>query len=229
MKNGLSYIRRWMWLFLLIVVLTITAAFTFTYNEISNDLDQYSSEVQKTYPDADKAGNMSISGIKLRIFLLLTGTLFFILLLSVLWLRSAIHQINRPIQKLQRAVSHLAQGKLNETVDIGSTDEFGQIGAGINELAANLQELLLYIWKQTGQCAAIAVKIEAISKEITDEPQAKRAAELTEQLSESIENLREMAKAYVFYEVHLDGEKALAINHPGKKEPPDAPLIKDEA
>ena len=218
-----------MWLFLLLVVLTTAAAFTFTYNEISNDLDQFLSEVPKTYPDADTAGSMGISGIKLRIFLLLTGELFFILLLSILWLRSAIHQINRPILKLQHAVSRLALGKLNETVDIASTDEFGQIGAGINELAANLQELLLYIWKQTGQCAAIADKIEAISKEIPDEDQAKRAAELTEQLSESIENLREMAKAYVFYDVRLDGEKALAINHPGKKEPPGAPIIEDEA
>ena len=227
MKNGLPYIRRWMWLLLLIVIITVTAAFTFVYNEISNTLDVQLLEVQASHR-VDQKTDIGISGIKLRIFSLLTGGLLTILLLSILWLRFTLHQINRPIQKLQRSVSHLAQGKLNETVDINSTDEFGQIGAGINELAANLQELLLYIWKQTGQCMAIVEEINANSGKNKNEIQEKSIDGQIKQLIESIENLREMAKAYVFYDVRLEGEKALAINHPGRNAPPGAPLIKDE-
>lgn len=215
-------------MFLLIVVLTTTAAFTLVYNEISDVLDLYAGEVTAATA-GDTTAEINIAGIKLRVFLLLTGGLLTTFLLSILWLRSAIHQINRPIHELQRAVSRLAHGELNETVDIGSHDEFGQIGAGINELAANLQELLLYIWKQTGQCTAIVKQLNEIVAEIQNEPNARKADELVRCLSESVENLKEMAKAYVFYDVRLEGEKALAINHPGKKEPPGAPIIEDES
>jgi hypothetical protein len=41
------------------------------------------------------------------------------------------------------------------------------------------------------------------------------------QLSESIDDLREMAKSYVFYDVSLDGNTTQAINEPGKKSPPE--------
>ena len=227
MKNGLPYTRRWIWLYVLIVVLTTAATFIFVYNEISNNLMQHLPDPQASQ-DATHGKDISASAVKLRVFLLLTGGFFTILLLSILWLRSTIHQINRPIKKLQRAVSRLAQGQLDVTVDISSADEFGRIGAGLNELAANLQELLLYIWKQTGQCTASVEKLDFVSGEIPDDAQAQRADEIIQQLNESIENLKAMAMAYVFYDVSLEGEKALAINHPGKKAPPGAPVIEDE-
>ena len=228
MNRGLSHIRRWMWLFLLIVVLTSAAAFIMVYNEISSTLDTYQLEASAPSQNNVKASYVGYSGIKLRIILLLTTGYLFILILSVVWLRSAMRQINRPLQKIQSAVSNLAQGKLNETVDISGADEFGQIGSGINELAANLQELLLYIWKQTGQCMNIIDQVRHNAGDCQEEMMRGHADAQIQQLSESIGNLREMAKSYVFYDVRLEGDKALAINRPGKKEPPGVPLAADE-
>lgn len=228
MNRGLSYIRRWMWLFLLIVVLTSAAAFIMVYNEISSTLDTYQLEASAPSQNNAKAPHVGYSSIKLRILLLLTSGYLFILILSVVWLRSAMRQINRPLQKIQHAVSNLAQGKLNETVDISGADEFGQIGSGINELAANLQELLLYIWKQTGQCMSIIDQVRRNAGDCQEETTSRHADAQIQQLSESIRNLREMAKSYVFYDVRLEGDKALAINRPGKKEPPGVPLAADE-
>jgi len=48
------------------------------------------------------------------------------------------------------------------------------------------------------------------------------------QLKESVENLREMAKAYVFYDVRIEGDKTLAINSPGKTDLPGTEVPADE-
>ena len=132
-------------------------------------------------------------------------------------------QINRPIHAIRRAIYRLAQGKLNETVTIDSTDEFAQIGSNINELAANLQELLLYIWKQTGQCMSTVGKIGDNLDHQVDPAVLGETKEQLEELLSAIENLREMAKAYVFYDVRLEGEQAIAINRPGQETPPETP------
>jgi methyl-accepting chemotaxis protein len=197
---------------LLLVVLTTLMAYTFIYKELIQ-YSIFSAAIADLNPiDKQSASFTQTSGFKLRILLLLSAGMLFIVFFSLIWFRIALRHIQRPIRTIQQAVFRLAQGKLNETVAIESTDEFGQIGSSINELAANLQELLLYIWKQTGQCVHNLERIK-----LGNDPQISQQDLL--ELSRAIESLREMAKAYVFYDVHLDGEKALAINQPGQKEP----------
>lgn len=221
-KNGFSHIRRWLWLYLFIVVFTTLAAYLIVYNEISSLLTLHASMFDATNSTAAQESSATLlAGIKLRILLLLTAGFLAVLFFSIVWLRSASRQINRPISAIRRAVFRLAQGKLNETVTIDSSDEFGQIGSGINELAANLQELLLYIWKQTGQCLTTVERIKNNSNLQDDQRLSAETTLHLQELSAAIENLREMAKSYVFYDVRLDGEHAVAINQPGREEPPE--------
>jgi methyl-accepting chemotaxis protein len=129
-------------------------------------------------------------------------------------MRMASQRLARPVRVLSNALSRLSRGQLNETVTLDTTDEFSQIATGINELAANLQELLLYIWKQTGQCLE---KIEYLENSDGSENQHQLPSESLEQiklLNKAVHDLREMAKAYVFYDVYLDGDKTLAVNDP---------------
>ena len=116
-----------------------------------------------------------------------------------------------------RALEQLARGRLNETVSIETPDEFVRMGASINELAANLQELLLYVWKQTGKCLAMLEHIHNNPDLHHDRRLTLESLGYLKQLTESVDNLREMAKSYVFYDVSLDGNKTEAINEPGKK------------
>lgn len=216
-KNGFSHIRKWLWGFLFLVILTAAFTFLLTYQEILRSLDEAvlgssGSSVSAGQPIAA----VQWTALKFRLHLLFTAGLVVISAGGYLWIRVVSQHLNRPIRVIRQALSRLASGKLNETVSLETTDELGQIGAGINELAANLQELLLYIWKQTGECNFL---LEQIKENHSGNPaQAPNAVnpEQLHKLDEAIQNLREMAKAYVFYDVRLDGEQALAVNEPGK-------------
>lgn len=216
-KNGFSHIRRWLWVYLLLV--TLTAAFTFLliYLEIVGSLE---SSIFTTAGTGPHPGHLSSAAewtaFKYRLFILFTTGMTVIGAMGYLWIRVVSRQLDRPIRVIRQALSRLASGKLNETVSLDTPDEFGKIGAGINELAANLQELLLYIWKQTGECNYLLEQIkDGHSGNPAPNPKPLDMQQL-HKLDEAIQNLREMAKAYVFYDVRLDGEQALAVNEPGK-------------
>lgn len=212
--NGFSHIRRWLLLYVAIIVLTTLVAYLYIYNELTSMLAADTLITAGAVADSTlpKVPPLTLAGLKLRILLLLTISFLFVLFFSVLWFRTALHQINRPIHTIRRAVMRLAQGKLNETVALETQDELGQIGASINELAANLQELLLHIWKQSGQCITTVEQIEHDEKQLKGDTSIR-----LRQLKAAIENLRELAKAYVFYDVHIEGDQIMAINEPGRK------------
>ncbi|MFZ1985733.1 MAG: HAMP domain-containing protein [Desulfatitalea sp.] len=224
-KNGFSHIRKWLWLYMLAVLLTTLAVYIFVYDEIATVLTLNAGSVIATQTGSQGTSATILAGLKLRVLLLMTAGLLVVLLVSIVWLRISLRQINRPIHSIRRAVFRLAQGKLNETVTIDSIDEFGQIGSSINELAANLQELLLYIWKQTGQCLTTLEELQGDSEGRKNNPLPAQTIEQLQQVTASIEKLREMAKSYVFYDVRIDGEQAVAINEPGQKESAPFSLI----
>ncbi len=220
-KNGFSHINRSLWLFSLIVMLSTTAVYLLVFHEVVSTL-----KTQALLPAALSQSPQpvnptdSLSSLKIRIILILSTGLLAIFLFSIIWARMAARQINRPIHAIRHAVLRMAQGKLNETVSIDSIDDLGQIGGGINELAANLQELLLYIWTQTGQCMT---KLEIIQEHLdrcNDPVDGAEMRESLRHLTAAVENLRLMANAYVFYDVCLEGDRAQAINLMNINKPP---------
>lgn len=221
-KAGLSHIRRWMWVYVFLVVVSTLAAYTFVYHEISRSIILSGPAADFNAANGPTSFTVHLGSLRLRVLLLLTSGFLAIGLLSIIWMRMALRHINRPVHAIHHAVFRLAQGKLNETVMIESTDEFGQIGASINELAANLQELLLYIWKQTGQCITALEEMKYGLKSQELEHLSGLTDKHLQELTRGIQNLREMAKAYVFYDVQLDGEKALSISQPGQRPSADA-------
>lgn len=217
-KNGFSHIRKWLWGYAFVIVLLVFMLFGFTYKEISDLLTMQnwtaSTDIK---PYVNSPLPAILSGIKIRVLFIMTVGFLALFFITIAWFRFTIHRINVPIYAIRRAVYRLAQGKLNETVSIESNDEFGQIGSNINELAANLQELLLYIWKQSGQCIVCLDNIKKSADPNGEPLSITDAKQQLEELSAAIENMRQMAKAYVFYDVRLDGEQTLAINNPGQE------------
>ena len=217
-KNGISHIRRWLWGFLLLVILTAAFIFLLVYQEIIGTLDTaLFGNAGAGFPTGHPFTAIQWTAVKFKLFILFTTGLILLSALGYVWIGVISRRLNRPIRVIRHALSRLASGKLNETVSLETTDEFGQIGAGINELAANLQELLLYIWKQTGECNDL---LEQIKDDKADNPKKQTNSlnmDRLFKLDEAIQNLRNMAKAYVFYDVRLDGEQALAVNEPGKE------------
>ena len=219
-KIVFSHIHTWLLIFWAIVMATTIATFLLLYGEINSAVGTIimeqpadgGSSANAAY--STRATDQRLAGLKIRVMLLLSGGIFVIGGFGFLWMRMASQRIARPVRILSNALSRLSRGQLNETVTLDTTDEFSQIATGINELAANLQELLLYIWKQTGQCLE---KIEHLENSSGSENQHQLPSESLEHiklLNKAVHDLREMAKAYVFYDVYLDGDKTLAINEP---------------
>jgi methyl-accepting chemotaxis protein len=216
-KFFFSHIRRWLMLLLALVVLTTIATYLLTYIEINRTLSNYS-ELSVDGPAVSNKGSDYLTGLKIRLLLLLSGSTLLICGLGYVWIGFVARRLNQPLHLISMALAQMSRGKLTETVTIETPDELSQIATGINELAANLQELLLYIWKQSGQCLDKLNQLEVDAD--SDEPSKMTATHLDHlnQLNKAVHDLRDMAKAYVFYDVHLQDEKALAITEPGQSE-----------
>jgi methyl-accepting chemotaxis protein len=209
--------RRWM-LFYLVLVLVVTAVlWALIYLGMVGILAAYAPSAVTSGAAAPNHLPLALADLKSIVLLLLISGLLLSAGLGYFWYRILSRRFDRSVIALLRALEQMARGRLNETVSIDTPDEFGRMGASINELAANLQELLLYIWKQTGQCLTMLEHIHNNPDLRHDRRLTLESMDYLNQLTESVDDLREMAKSYVFYDVSLDGNKTLAINEPGKK------------
>lgn len=216
-KFSVSHIQTWLVIFLVMVILTTIAVYLIAYVEITRTLASVYNAApgSETSTVIQQAKQAEFSGLKIRLLLLLSAAILIICALGYLWVGLATRQLKRPLRIISRAISRMARGKLNSTVTIASQEEFTQIATGLNELAANLQELLLYIWKQSGQCLVQLEKLEVDPAHDGDAHLTAAQLDHIHQIYKSVDSLRNMAKAYVFYDVHLEGEHTLSISEPG--------------
>ena len=202
----------------LVLVLVVTAVlWALIYLGMVGILAAYAPSAVTSGAAAPNHLPLALADLKSIVLLLLISGLLLSAGLGYFWYRILSRRFDRSVIALLRALEQMARGRLNETVSIDTPDEFGRMGASINELAANLQELLLYIWKQTGQCLTMLEHIHNNPDLRHDRRLTLESMDYLNQLTESVDDLREMAKSYVFYDVSLDGNKTLAINEPGKK------------
>jgi methyl-accepting chemotaxis protein len=217
-KIGLSQIRRWLLLCLIMVSMAAMAIFLLVYFEISSVIETGAAAGGIQTGQVDPVTiRTALMGLRLRLVLLFGGALIFLFIAGYAWMAMAARRIEKPLRIIERALGQLARGRLNETVVVDTPDEFGRIGAGINEVAVNLQELLLYIWKQTGHCLTLLDQINNHPDLCRDRHLTLETLGYLKQLAEAIDDLREMAKAYVFYDVSIEGNRTHAINEPGRE------------
>lgn len=205
----MPYIRKCLLLYLVVVMLITMASYSFIYIDITHNVASID------FGDSlSKSGDESLppAGLELRLLVVLICGLVVCAVFGYLWLGFVARRMGRPVRTISKAISKLAKGQLNETVTINTSDEFEQIGTSLNELAANLQELLLYIWKQSGQCQALLDQIHSNPDLQHDKRLTLESLGYLKQLSEAIDNLRDMAKAYVFFDVTIEGAKTRAID-----------------
>lgn len=197
------------------VILTTTATFLFAYVQVTRSVSDVLALTGAESSGVLQKGHSQLTGLNIRLLLLFSGAIIVISGIGYLWVGLASRQLNRPLRTISKALSRMARGKLNETVTIDAPEEFSQIATNINELAVNLQELLLYIWKQSGQCLEKLDQLEADGISGENHPMSAAHLDHIQQLYKAVEGLRNMAQVYVFYDVHLEGKRALAISEPG--------------
>jgi methyl-accepting chemotaxis protein len=217
-KNGFSHIHKWLLIYLSAVLLTTMAVYLLIYTGVASALTTLGLEGAAS-GGVGQTSSSIVAGIKLRLLLYLGGGFMLLVICGGIWVGMTTRHIGRPVHTIATAMSKLVKGQLNETVAVETSDEFEQIGACINEVAANLQELLLYIWKQTGQCHDLLDHIHCNPDLRHDKRLTLESLGYLKQLSAAIDDLREMAKAYVFYDVSIEGTNTHAISEPGDGTP----------
>lgn len=126
----------------------------------------------------------------------------------------------RPVDEMGKAVYQMANGHLDEMIPVCSCGEIGKMGELINDLAIDLQEILLHVWNHTGQDIVLLDRIvkvcgsksggNGIPDEIKDDLRIVR---------QDIEDMQNMVKAFDYYNVRFEKEKIIA----GEKHNPKKP------
>ncbi|WP_232697370.1 sensor histidine kinase [Brevibacillus daliensis] len=81
--------------------------------------------------------NMDKSLTAVRNLLILAGIGAFLLAIGITWIMAQL--LSRPLIQMQQATKRIAIGELETRLEIESKDEFGDLAAAINNLAADLQ------------------------------------------------------------------------------------------
>ncbi len=124
----------------------------------------------------------------------------------------------RPVDEIGKAVYKMANGHLDSMVPVCSGGEIGKIGELINDLAINLQEILLHVWNHTGQDIVLLDRIVKVcgtksgGNGIPDE--IKNDLRIVRQ---DIEDMQNMVKAFDYYNIRFEKEKIIA----GEKHNPE--------
>ena len=138
------------------------------------------------------------------VFLVVIGTIF-------LFMR----RIIRPLDDIGRAAFKMAHGRLDEPVPIRDRNEISKIGELINDLAIDLQEILLHVWNHTRQDIVLMERIAVnMSSQSGGNGMPMDIKEDFYFVKQDIEDMRDMVKAFNYYHVRLDEEKVLANQHP---------------
>ncbi|MBF0495361.1 MAG: HAMP domain-containing protein [Deltaproteobacteria bacterium] len=124
-------------------------------------------------------------------------------------LRFFIRDIVQPLDGMVNAGKLIANGHLGATVPVRSHDELGQLGEVINDLAANLQEVLLLV----GVISSRNMKSVAnIAKIVDDVEHCDICPELVPEFEMIVTDMNELVsivKSFDFYDVVFDGEKVV--------------------
>ncbi len=125
--------------------------------------------------------------------------------------------VDNNIETVRKAIDGLAQGELSVTLDVDSDDELSLLGAGVNDLSANLQELMLHIWQQTARSQRFLNIIEA---QLTDsagkQPGKDEVLVHLKDAMTALSDLRQLVTTYAFYDVSLENEKPVASKTAGQ-------------
>ena len=118
--------------------------------------------------------------------------------------------IVEPLDLIGKAAKKIAAGHLDETVPVGNQDEIGNIGELINDLAANLQEILLHVWNHTEDDIVL---LDHICEKINTGPDNGLFPEIKQEVAfvrQDIEDMQDMVKAFDYYNIRLDNGKVIA-------------------
>ena len=157
-------------------------------------------------PDMSEVRNI-LKSFHIRVIMVVSVLFLCFAVSAILFYRNFV----KPVDKMARGVRRMANGHLNELIQVSSDNEMEKIGELINDLAINMQEILLHVWNHTGQDIVLLDRIvkvcgsktggNGIPDEIKDDLRIVR---------QDIEDMQNMVKAFDYYNVRFEKEKIIA-------------------
>ena len=211
-KKIISVRRSVLICFILMAAAMVILAAQCAYQLGSHDFRNETAKLSSGRPapgDSDSAGtgpgiktirNQMLAGI-LAMLVCTGGACFFFLKKVVV-----------PIHRMAEATRMMAGGRLDMTVPSSPRNEIGQIGELINDLAINLQEVLLHVWNHTTHSMELLGRINEKLMTGRSHGLANRIEEDVEDVRQNIQEMQDLVRAFDYYDIQLDNGRILAAD-----------------
>lgn len=118
-----------------------------------------------------------------------------------------IRNVVGPLNEIAGATRRMTDGDLSATAPAETGDEIGEIGNRINDLSANLQEILLEVWNGSVHSRRL---IDEIDNSIRSKPCNCISPELRNEIDfvrQHTEDIQAIIQTFDLYDVHLEDNK----------------------
>ncbi len=119
-------------------------------------------------------------------------------------------QVLKPLAAAQKAARLMTDGHLDRLSRICRNDEIGRLTETVNDLAVNMQEVLLFVWNHSQESRRL---LERAAERAEAESEL---AEDIEKMREENENLKDIVTSFSYFEIRLEHERMLAESDCGK-------------
>jgi methyl-accepting chemotaxis protein len=118
----------------------------------------------------------------------------------------------KPLAGAQAAAKQMTDGHLDRLHRIDRADEIGRLAETVNDLAVNMQEVLLFVWNHSQESRELLERIAGRAAALHDAV----LAEDVERLREENDSLKDIVTSFSYFEIRLEHERMLAESDCGK-------------
>jgi methyl-accepting chemotaxis protein len=220
-KHAVSNFRRRLLIyFYLVVFLSLAVGVELVFeigsrrvaHQISESITSQLNKAQRSQFEMERVTKV-LQRLQYRLVLIIAIVFILVIATMILFIRNIVE----PLDMMAKAAARIADGHLNETVPIRNNDEIGEIGELINDLAINLQEILLHTWNSADQNITLLDNMYTIICAQKESCKSRQLEEDIEFVRQDIESLKEMVKAFDFYNVELSDGKVMAAENSDHK------------
>lgn len=216
-----NFRKRLLIYFVLIIFVTLSVGIQLIFEVGSNKLQNQIAKtlsVKNTNGESTTHDMTEISAILTRLQqrMILIMTIVFVCIIATMFV--FIRNIVEPLDALGKSAKRIAEGHLDETIPIRCNDEIGNISELINDLAVNLQEVLLHVWNHTCQDIVMMDHVAEIIHAQPGEIMPKSIKDEFDFVRRDIEEMQEIVKAFDYYNIHFEGNSLVGneIQEPNK-------------
>ncbi len=116
-------------------------------------------------------------------------------------------QVLKPLAGLQAAARLMTDGHLDRLHRVSRADEIGRLAETVNDLAVNMQEVLLFVWNHSQESRDL---LERIAERAAAAPPDAVLEEDIERMREENDSLKDIVTSFSYFEIRLEHERMLA-------------------